>query len=70
MFRFLRANCLHLLHGYFIFDISLIEFTNFSPNTVITLNIMYNNWNYRFLEISRMPSHAEMHTKGLSGAVY
>ena len=37
--RFLRANFLHLLHDYFIFDVSLSEFTNFSPNTVITLNI-------------------------------
>ena len=27
-----------LLYDYFIFNVSLIEFTNFSPNTVITLN--------------------------------
>ena len=31
---------------------------------------MDNDWKYKFLEFSRMPSHADMHTKELSGAFY
>ena len=38
IFWFLRANFLRLLHDYIIFDVSLIEFTNFSSNIVITFN--------------------------------
>ena len=71
IFWFLHANSLRLLHDYFIFGVLLIELTNFSSNIIITINNkLWIITEYKFLEISRMPSHADMHTNELSAAFY
>ena len=38
IFWFFRAKFMRLLHDCFIFDVSLLEFTKFSSNYVITIN--------------------------------
>ena len=44
---------------------------NFSSNIIITINNkLWIITEYKFLEISRMPSHADMNTKELSAAFY
>ena len=53
---------MRLLHDYFIFDVSLIKFTNFSANAVITFS------NKLWIMITEAYSYRYEKTKELSGA--